>query len=128
MGMADTVPSLVSTQWVAERLSNPRLALLDASKHLPAAGRDARAQFEAAHIPGARFLDLDSLTDTASAVPAALPRAEQLAERLSELGVAPGDWIVLYDDSAVKTSARAWFALVSHGVPNVAILDGGLAK
>jgi cystathionine beta-lyase len=126
--MADTVPSLVSTQWVAERLSNPRLALLDASKHLPAAGRDARAQFEAAHIPGARFLDLDSLTDTASAVPAALPRAEQLAERLSELGVAPGDWIVLYDDSAVKTSARAWFALVSHGVPNVAILDGGLAK
>lgn len=126
--MTDRIPSLVSADWVADRLSNKRLALLDASKHLPAANRDPLAEYEKAHIPGARFLDLGTLTDTESSVPAALPNAEQVAMRLVELGVSPGDWIVLYDDSDVRTSARAWFALTACGVPNVAILDGGFAK
>ena len=126
--MSDTVPSLVTTDWLAEHLAKASVVVLDASKHLPTAGRDARAEFEAGHIPGARFLDLDSWTDTESDVPAALPSPEQMALRLSDMGFAPGNQIVLYDDSALKTSARAWFALTAHGVKNVAILDGGLAK
>jgi thiosulfate/3-mercaptopyruvate sulfurtransferase len=126
--MAEKPSSLVSTQWLADHLADPRVKPLDASKHLPAAKRNPREEFAAGHVPGARFLDLDSLTDKASSVPAALPTPEQVAVRLAALGVAPGDTIVLYDDSAVKTSARAWFALTGVGVPNVAILDGGLAK
>ncbi len=120
--------SLVSTDWLAEHLGTPGLAVLDASLHLPAAGRDAAAEFATGHIPGARFLDLARLVDTTSPVPAALPRPEQLAERVASLGVAPDDAIVLYDDSAIRTAARAWFMLTASGWKNVAILDGGLGK
>lgn len=119
---------LVSTEWLADHLGDNGLVILDASKHLPAAARDPRAEFEAGHIPGARFLDLASLTDPTSPVPQALPNAAQLGERLGGLGVPERARIVLYDDSDIKTSARAWFTLSAHGVGNVAILDGGLAK
>jgi thiosulfate/3-mercaptopyruvate sulfurtransferase len=119
---------LVSTEWLAERLGEPGLVVVDASAHLPDAGRDARAEFEAAHIPGARFLDLDTLKDFDSPVPAALPRAEQFAARMAEIGLTEGDRILIYDDSGVKTSARAWFIFRLHGRREVAILDGGLGK
>ena len=119
---------LVTTHWLAGQLGNANVAILDASRHLPAANRDPQADFETGHIPGARFLDLASLNDTSSPVPAALPSAGQMAERLAELGVAPDAAIVLYDDSALKTSARAWFALTALGRSKVAILDGGLPK
>jgi thiosulfate/3-mercaptopyruvate sulfurtransferase len=102
--------------------------VLDASFHLPAAARDAAAEFSAAHIPGARFLDLASLFDAASLVPYAFPTPQQLAERLASLGVAPDAAIVVCDDSAIRTSARAWFVLTASGRQNVAILDGGLGK
>ena len=126
--MADTPNSLVSTQWLDDHLNDPNVIVLDASKHLSAANRNPRAEFETAHIPSARYLDLDTLTDKDSSVPAALPTSDQVAQRLSEVGAAFGNTIVLYDDSAVKTSARAWFALTVNGVANVSILDGGLAK
>jgi len=119
---------LVSTQWLAERLGEPGLVVVDASAHLPDAGRDPRAEFEAAHIPGARFLDLETLKDFASAVPAALPTAAQFAVRMAEIGIRNGDQVVIYDDSGVKTSARAWFVFRLHGIREVALLDGGLGK
>lgn len=102
--------------------------VLDASYHLPSAGRDARTEFAEAHIPGARFFDLAALVDDTSDVPQALPRPEQLAMELARSGVSPQSRIVFYDDSAVKTSARAWFLCRAHGLANVAILDGGLGK
>jgi thiosulfate/3-mercaptopyruvate sulfurtransferase len=126
--MSDIFPSLVSTDWLATHLGEAGLAVLDASYHLPAANRDPQAEFAAAHIPGARLMDLAALVDKTSPVPQALPRPEQLAAHLAELGVAPGSRIVLYDDSAVKTAARAWFMLTASGWDKVAILDGGLAK
>jgi thiosulfate/3-mercaptopyruvate sulfurtransferase len=126
--MTETLSDLVSTDWLAAQLDAADLAVLDASHHLPAAARDARLEYAGAHIPGTRFLDLASLVDTTSSVPAALPRPDQLAERLAALGVAPDARIVLYDDSAIRTSARAWFMLKAAGWPDVMILDGGLAK
>jgi thiosulfate/3-mercaptopyruvate sulfurtransferase len=126
--MTKAFESLVSTEWLADRLGTPGLAVLDASKHLPVAGRDPRADFEAGHIPGARFLDLATLSDKTSSVPAALPRPEQVARRLADLGAAPGAHFVLYDDSAIRSSARAWFTLTQCGVRNVSVLDGGFAK
>ncbi len=119
---------LVSTDWLAARLEDENLLVLDASQHLPAAGRDAEAEFAAAHIPGARFLDLASLIDETSAVPKALPRGEQFAERLAALGAMQDQAVVLYDDSAIRTAARVWFILRMYGLEQVAILDGGLAK
>ena len=120
--------SLVSTAWLAEHLGEAGLVVLDASAHLPDAKRDARSEFAAGHIPGARFLDLATLIDPESPVPAAVPTAAQFTERMQALGVNKGDRLLIYDDSAVKTSARAWFIARMNGVREVAILDGGLGK
>ncbi len=126
--MSDFPRPLVSTDWLAAHLGQSGLAVLDASRHLPAAKRDAAEEFRAAHIPGAKFFDLAMLVDQQSEVPQAMPRPEQLVQQLQTLGVEPGDHIVVYDDSAVKTAARAWFLLVAHGYQNVSVLDGGLGK
>lgn len=126
--MSDTFPSLVSSDWLAARLGTPDLVVLDASYHLPAAGRDAAAEFAAAHIPGARFLALASLFDSGSPVPYAIPTPAQLAERLASLGIAADAAIIVYDDSAIRTAARAWFVLTAFGRSKVAILDGGFGK
>ncbi|MFZ1741623.1 MAG: sulfurtransferase [Pontixanthobacter sp.] len=117
---------LVSTDWLASHLNE--VIILDASAHLPGTGRDPLDEFGAYHVPGARFLDLHSLKDENSPVPAALPTAEQFAQRMGELGVSQGDKIVLYDDSSLRSSARAFFIFGLFGIENVALLDGGLAK
>jgi thiosulfate/3-mercaptopyruvate sulfurtransferase len=120
--------SLVSTEWLAGELGARDLKVLDASWHLPSTGRDASAEFEAGHVPGARFLDLALLADRTSPLPNTLPTGAQFAERMAALGITPSDRVVLYDDSAAKTAARAWFVLRLHGFSSVAILDGGLGK
>lgn len=119
--------NLVSTKWLADNLGAPDLVILDASAHLPDAGRDPAAEFAAGHIPGARFLDLAKFFDPDSPVPAALPTPKQFAQKMGALGVPQGARVVVYDDSYVKTAARAWFIMRQNGVP-VAILDGGLGK
>lgn len=119
---------LVTTQWLAENSAALDLIILDASSHLPDAGRDAAAEFAQAHIPGARYLDLKTLIDPASPVPAALPTQAQFAERMASLGITADSRVVVYDDSYVKTAARAWFILRLRGHSSVAVLDGGLGK
>lgn len=119
---------LVSTEWLAGELGAADLVVLDATQHLAAAGRDAREEYLAGHIPGARWLDLASWTDPASATPMAVPDPRQFADRLGALGIAPGARVVLYDDSAIRSSARAWFIFALLGFANVAVLDGGLGK
>jgi thiosulfate/3-mercaptopyruvate sulfurtransferase len=118
---------LVSTEWLAAHLGEPGLVVLDATAHVLDPSRDAHAEYLAAHIPGARFLDLGSLTDRHSEVPAALPNAEQFAARMAELGIGDASRIILYDDTPAHTSARAWFMTRLHGA-GAAILDGGLGK
>ncbi|RGP40067.1 Thiosulfate sulfurtransferase [Altererythrobacter insulae] len=120
--------SLVSTEWLAEHLQKDDVVVLDATRHLPNAGRDARAEFEERHIPGAHFFDLTNLVDETSDVPQALPRPEQLTAALAACGADRSNRIVFYDDSAVNTAARGWFLCHAHGLENVAILDGGLSK
>jgi thiosulfate/3-mercaptopyruvate sulfurtransferase len=120
--------SLVSSDWLADELAADDLVVLDATLHLPAAKRDARGEYLGNHIPGARFFDLTALVDETSDVPQALPRPDQLAEVLAQCGADKASRIVIYDDSAVKTAARAWFLLSAHGLEHVAILDGGIAK
>ena len=120
--------SLVSTDWLANDMDASDLRIVDASKHLPEAGRDARAEYLAAHIPGAVYMNLDDLTDRAAPIENTLPRPDKFASRMQALGLGDGSRIVLYDDSAIRTSARAWFMLRMFGASNVAILDGGLGK
>lgn len=119
---------IVTTDWLAKSLDENDLVILDASAHLPDADRDPATEFSANHIKGARFLGLPSLTDETSPVPAALPRADQFEQRMRELGVTADSRIVLYDDSKLRSSARAYFICRMFGLPHVAILDGGFAK
>ena len=120
--------SLVSTEWLAKEIGASDLRIVDASYHLAATGRDAVAEYEAGHIPGAIFMDLGELVDANSPVENTLPSAEKFASRMQSLGLGDGSRIVLYDDSDVKTAARAWFMLKLFGAHDVAILDGGIAK
>ena len=117
--------ALVSTEWLAAQLGASDLRVADASWFLPEHGRDAAAEFAAGHIPGAVFLDLDSFANKASPLPSMLPSPEQLVSRMQALGLGDGVRIVIYDDSPLHTSARAWWMLHAFGTPDVAILDGG---
>jgi thiosulfate/3-mercaptopyruvate sulfurtransferase len=119
--------SLVSAEWLAGEMGACDLRIVDATKHLPEAGRDARAEYAEGHIPGAVFMNLEELVDPAAPIENTLPPAERFASRMQALGLGDGSRIVLYDDSAVKTAARAWFMLRMFGANHVAILDGGLA-
>jgi thiosulfate/3-mercaptopyruvate sulfurtransferase len=120
--------SIVSTEWLASEMGASDLRVVDCTRHLPDAGRDPLAEYEGGHIPGAVFMDLADLVDAGSPIENALPPAEKFASRMQSLGLGDGSRIVLYDDSAVKTSARAWFMLKMFGAHDVAILDGGIAK
>jgi len=122
--------SLVTTEWLAAELAAAPsdLRVVDASWHLPGAGRDAAAEFAEGHIPGAVFMDLGELVDTASPVDNTLPSPEKFASRMQSLGLGDGSRIVVYDHSEVKSAARAWFMFRLFGASRVAILDGGLAK
>lgn len=119
--------ALVSTEWLAGELDASDLRIVDASYHLDA-GRDPSGEHEAGHIPGAVFMDLAYLADPANELPMMLPSAERFAGQMQSLGLGDGSRIVLYDDSDLHTSARAWWMLNLFGAHEVAILDGGLSK
>ena len=120
--------SLVTAEWLANDAGACDLRIVDASHHLADAARNARAEHEAAHIPGALFMNLGELVDAAATCDNTLPGAQLFASRMEALGLGTGSRIVLYDDSAIKTSARAWYMLKMFGAQNVALLDGGLAS
>ncbi len=120
--------SLVTPEWLTGEMGASDLRIVDATKFLPDAGRNALAEYEAGHIPGAVFMDLGELTDTNSALENMLPPPEKFASRMQSLGLGDGSRIVLYDDSPLKSSARAWFMLTMFGAHEVAILDGGIAR
>jgi thiosulfate/3-mercaptopyruvate sulfurtransferase len=119
---------LVSTAWLAKNLGQPGLTIVDSSWFMPALGRDARQEYLAAHIPGARFLDIDEVADRNSTAPHMLPSAAEFGRAMEKLGVGKDDRIVVYDNSPTRTAARGWFMLRHFGAAQVAILDGGLQK
>jgi thiosulfate/3-mercaptopyruvate sulfurtransferase len=126
--MTDDPEVLVGTDWLAARLSDPDLRILDASWHMPAAGRDARAEHAAAHIPGTRFFDIDAISDSRSTLPHMAPTPEHFTAAVRALGIGDGQQVVIYDDSEVRSAARAWWTFRLMGIRRVAVLDGGLAK
>ena len=119
---------LVTTAWLAAQLGARDLRILDSTFFLPGSGRDAAAEHRAAHIPGARFLDLEALVDRDHPAPHMLPPAAEFGAAMRSAGIGRDDRIVVYDDSPLHSAARGWFMLRHYGAERVAILDGGLAK
>ena len=120
--------SLVSTDWLAQHLGEPDLTIVDSSWHMPASGRRGREEYLEAHIPGARFLDIDELSDRSNPAPHMLPNAQEFGAAMEKLGIGRDDRIIVYDNSPTRTAARGWFTLRHFGARNVAILDGGFGK
>ena len=124
----DDPKTLVSTAWLADHLKDPDLRVLDASWYLPDAGRDGRAEYDAAHIPGARFFDIDDVSDQRSELPHMVPPTEKFMSRMRKLGVGDGHQIVAYDGAGLFSAARVWWLFRLMGKTDIAVLDGGLPK
>lgn len=118
---------IVDVAWLRNHIADGDLRLLDATAFLPDSGRDARAEYAAGHIPGAAFFDLYAVSDAGSPYPAMLPDAGAFAAAMRVLGIDAQSRIIVYDNSPLKTAARAWWMLRLFGAAHVAVLDGGLA-
>lgn len=116
----------VSPQWLADHLDAPNLLVFDASWHMPAAGRDARAEYLAGHIPGAVFFDIDGVADHSTGLPHMLPSPDAFAAEMRRLGFGDGMHAVVYDSLGLFSAPRLWWALHVFGVDRVSILAGGL--
>ncbi len=119
--------NLVSTSWLADHLQDD-LVILDASWHLPAAKREAKAEFAQAHIPGARFFDIDAISDHATTLPHMLPKPESFARDVGALGVNNQAQVICYDSVGLFSAARCWWMFKIFGHDKVSVLDGGLKK
>ncbi len=126
--MLENSPFLVSADWLEQHLHDPGLAIIDASWYLPAHNRDARAEYETAHIPRAVFFDHDAVVDPASTLPHALPDASTFARHAGSMGIAADDTIVVYDGPGMFSAARIWWMFRVMGAGRVLILDGGFDR
>lgn len=120
---------LVSTEWLAAHLDAPDVRIVDGSWYLPQEGRDPRAEYKAAHIPGAVFFNIDEICDTTSPYPHMLPAPEKFSSRVRRLGLGDGNRIVVYDGGGqAKSAARVWWMFKVFGHRDVVVLDGGMHK
>lgn len=119
---------LVSTDWLAAHLAQPDIRVADASWYLPQVGRNARAEYEAAHVPNAIFFDIDALSDQKSTLPHMLPEAVAFSSAVRKLGIGDADFVVFYDGAGIYSAARGLWMMRAMGHRKAAVLDGGLPK
>ncbi|MBN9559793.1 MAG: sulfurtransferase [Alphaproteobacteria bacterium] len=119
---------LVSTEWLAAELGKPDLVVFDATKYLPNENRDGRAEFRAAHIPGARYFDIDEVADPETDLPHMVPAPGRFARLIGAMGVSNASRVVFYDQKGLSSAARGWWLMGLFGHDRAAVLDGGLPK
>jgi len=118
----------VTTDWLAQHLSDPNLVVLDGSWHLPTANRDPRAEYLAGHIPGAVFFDIDGIADKTTDLPHMLPAPRDFGKMVGDLGISEDMTIVIYDETGMFSAPRVWWSLTTMGAKDIRILEGGFAK
>ena len=126
--MTDDPKTLVSTDWLAKHLKDPDLRIVDASWYLPTDPRNPKAEYDEQHIPGARFFDIDEISDARSDLPHMVPPIEKFMSRMRAMGVGDGHQVVVYDGAGIMSAPRVWWLFKLMGQENVAVLDGGLPK
>jgi len=119
---------LVSTEWLAANLGQPDLIVFDATKYLPNEGKDGAAEFLGAHIPDARYFDIDVVADQETTLPHMVPTAGRFERVMGEMGVSNSSRVVFYDQKGIASSARGWWLMGLFGHDAAAVLDGGLPK
>lgn len=123
--MSERSRFVVSADWLQERLGTPGLCIVDGSWYLPQQGRDARAEYETGHIPGAVFFDQDVVSEPNATLPHTLPRPRHFAQFASSMGIAADDTIVVYDGPGFFSAPRVWWMFRVMGADKVYLLDGG---
>lgn len=123
---SDRSPFVVDAEWLEGQLGRPGLSIVDASWYLPAQKRDPKAEFSAAHIPGATFFDHDAIGDPEATLPHTLPRPTTFARHVGAMGISADDTIVVYDGPGFMSAPRAWWMFRTMGASEVFVLDGGL--
>lgn len=117
----------VAADWLAEHIDDPEIQIIDARMAPPGQEqRDLNAEYQAGHIPGAVFFDIEALSDHTSPLPHMMPRAEAFAVAMRELGVSSDKHLVVYDEGNLFSAPRAWWMLRTFGVERVLIVAGGL--
>jgi thiosulfate/3-mercaptopyruvate sulfurtransferase len=119
---------LVSTAWLADELGKSDLVVFDATKYLPNENKDGRVEFLKAHIPGARYFDIDEVADPDTDLPHMVPTPGRFAKLMGALGVSNQSRIVFYDQKGLASAARGWWLMGLFGHDRAAVLDGGLPK
>ncbi|HEX2943741.1 MAG TPA: rhodanese-like domain-containing protein [Rhodopila sp.] len=119
---------LVTTEWLAGQLGTPGLVVFDATKYLPNEPKDGRAEFLRAHIPGARYFDIDQVADPDTDLPHMVPTPGRFAKLMAQLGVGNRSKVVFYDQKGLASAARGWWLMGLFGHDDAAVLDGGLPK
>lgn len=119
---------LVTTEWLAAELGNPDLVVFDATKYLPNEPKDGNAEFLRAHIPGARYFDIDQIADPDTDLPHMVPSPGRFAKLMGALGIGNTSLVVFYDQKGLASAARGWWLMGLFGHDNAAVLDGGLPK
>ncbi|AWM24946.1 3-mercaptopyruvate sulfurtransferase [Sinorhizobium fredii USDA 205] len=117
---------VVSPDWLEQHLDDPSIRIVDAAWYLPAQQRDPKAEYRAAHIPGAVFFDQDAIADQTSGLPHTLPSPDAFAEAVGAMGISENDTIVVYDGPGIFTAPRVWWMFGIMGAKNVFVLDGGM--
>ena len=125
---SSTDDPLVTTDWLAARLDDPKVKIIDASSKLPGVLPLPSEDYLAGHIPGAVFFDVNAIADPNDPRPHMYPDAAQFARDVAALGISSGDTVVAYDSGGWTAAPRAWWMFLSFGHPNVKVLDGGLKK
>ena len=117
---------IINVNGLLDIFENNGVKILDASWHMPDSGRNGRSEYEKAHIPGALFFDTDTIVAPDSPLPHTIPDQATFQRHMRQLGVNNSDQVIVYDNSPLKSAARAWWMLRAMGHKNVAVLDGGL--
>lgn len=117
---------LIGVSELATQIGANTVRVVDASWHLPTTGRDAKAEYRTAHIPGAVFFDIDAIADHETSLPHMMPTPAAFATAMGSLGLTQDDDIVIYDSLGLMSAARVWFMLRAMGATKVRVLDGGL--
>lgn len=120
--------ALVSTEWLADHLADPHVRVVDSSFKQPGVTPTARADYDAGHIPGAVFFDIDDVAAPGTSLPHMIPSPQRFAEKMAERGIGNDDKVIVYDANGLSSAGRAWWLLRLFGHDNVALLDGGLPK
>jgi len=128
MTVSATPSPLVDVDWLADHMNNPGVVILDGSWYLPSASRNPAAEFERERIPGARFFDIERISDPHTDLPHMLPSAMEFGDAVAQLGVLPESTVVVYDTAGLFSAARVWWMFRAYGHERVFVLNGGLPR